>query len=434
MKQKFLFLLSVALLCSATFAQNVKPVSCTTEHSDSCWYVTMNYDIDEIPKNDELILMTQICCPDTCVHNDVRRFQGKRYAKRYKKEFGDAPGLTPAGMNSFTMVIPEDMVTDTLVGVTYSEYTTPDGTVSALDTVEIILPMPAALSCRPVKRLASGADRLASRKPYVSSVRNYQVLNGDSVHIPTNPTTHVHFAMNSPQLEPTYMNNAQTIEELISTITELTRGNDSEIESIHIVGYTSPDARDEVMPKLGYKRANALCNHLQKECSLPDSVFEVADGGKHWHHIYTDLAHDNMAHSDSLVRMLQNEKNPKKRLAMLRKFNNGKQYSALCNDSTATNYRGACCTRIYYHNLADSSVHELNEVVNELAFNPNPDYDMLRAKLAPYGNDPRALNIRGVIDHRQHRRAAATQAFRQAAAMGDEQAETNLAILGLSMD
>ena len=273
MKQKILFLFSIALLCSATFAQNVKPVSCTTEHSDSCWYVTMNYHIDEMPKNDELILVTQICCPDTCVHDSARRFQGKRYARRYKKEFGEAAGLMPAGMNSFTMVIPEDMVTDTLVGVTYSEYTTPDGTVSTLDTVEIILPMPASLSCRPVKRLATGADKLAMSKPYVSSIRNYQVLDGDSVHIPTNPTTHVHFAMNSPQLEGTYLNNAETIEELISTITELTQDSDSEVESIHIVGYTSPDVRDEIVPKLGYKRANALCSHLQKECNLPDSVF-----------------------------------------------------------------------------------------------------------------------------------------------------------------
>lgn len=434
MKQKILLFLSFALLCSNSFGQNMKPVSCTTEHSDSCWYVTMNYYVDKMPKNDELILISQVCCPDTCVHDTARRFQGKRYARRYKKEFGRSPELTPAGMNSFTMVIPEDMVTDTLIGVTYSEYITPNGTESTLDTVEIILPMPANLSCRPVRRISSKADKLAETNPYISNIRYYKVLNGDSVHIPTNPTNHVHFAMNSQKLEPTYMNNAETIEDLIATITEMTRDNGSQVESIHIVGYTSPDHRDEIVPKLGYKRANALCSHLQKECNLPDSVFEIADGGKHWHHIYTDIAHSDMEHSDSLLRILQNEKNPKKRLAILRKFNNGKQYSALCNDSTATNYRGACCTRIYYHNLTDSSAQALNEVVKELAYNPNPDYDMLRNKLAMYGNDPRALNIRGVIDHRQHRRAAAAEAFRRAAALGDEQAETNLAILGLSMD
>lgn len=434
MKQRTFIFIIAALLCSAAFSQGVHPVSCNAKHSDSCWYVTMNYHIEKMPKNDELILIGQICCPDTCVNDTARRFQGKKYAKRYAKQFGYTPELSPAGMNSFTMVIPEDMVTDTLIGVTYSEYNSPDGTVGTLDTVEIILPMPANLSCRPVRHLPSKADRMATEMPYITNISNYNILIGDSAHIPTNPTNHVHFAMNSQQLEPTYMNNAATIEELVATITELTKDKDSKVESIHIVGYTSPDKRDEIVPKLGYKRANALCSHLQKECNLPDSVFETADGGKHWHHIYTDLAHQETAHSDSLLRMLQDEKNPTKRLAILRKFNKGKQYDALCNDSTATNYRGACCTRIYYHNLTDSSTHVLNDVVNELAGNPHPDYDALREKLAIYGNDPRALNIRGVIDHRQHRRAAAVEAFRQAAAMGDKQAETNLAILGLGMD
>lgn len=437
MKQKFTYFIATLLLLSINTLQAqqaVKPMSYNVEHSDSCWYVTMNYRIDKMPKNDELLLISQICCPDTCINDSARRFQGKRYAKRYIKQYGRTPDVMPTGDNSFTMVIPEDMVTDTLIGVTYSEYTTPDGTIGALDTVEIILPVPAALSCRPVRRLQSTGDRMAQSHPFINNIRYYTTLNGDSAHIPTNPVNHVHFALNSQHLDPTYLNNAAAIDSLVSAIISLTNSSDSQIESIHIVGYTSPDSRDETVPKLGYKRAGTLCNHLQQRCNLPDSIFEVADGGKHWHMIYSDLTHQDMEHSDSLVRLLQAEKNSKKRLALLRRFNSGRQYSALCNDSASSNYRGACCTRIYYHNLTDSSAHDLNNIVNELANNPHPDYDKLRHKLSAYSNDPRALNIKGVIEHRQHRRSAAAEAFRRAAELGDEQAAQNMDLLGLSMD
>lgn len=428
-------ILSITLLCShVMYAQGIKPENYSVEHSDSCWYVTMNYYIDKMPKNDELILISQICCPDTCINDSIRRFQGKRYAKEYAKRYGNAPHLTSTGINSFTMAVPEDMVTDTLIGVTYSEYTTPLGTVGALDTVEIILPVPATLSCHPVRSRQTTGDRMAQNHPYINSMSRYTVLNGDSVHIPTNPANHIHFAMNSMRLDPNYLNNASAIDSLVSAIINLTSGNDSQVESIQIVGYTSPDTKDEIVPKLGYKRASTLCNHLQHRCNLPDSVFEAADGGKHWHMIYANLAQQDMQHSDSLLKMLQKEKNTKKRIELLRRFNNGKQYTALCSDSASPNLRGACCTRIYYHNLSDSSTYELNNIVAELANNPNPDYEELRRKLSAYSDDPRALNIKGVIDHKQHRRSAAAEAFRRAAMLGDEQAAKNIDLLGLSLD
>jgi Flp pilus assembly protein TadD len=50
-------------------------------------------------------------------------------------------------------------------------------------------------------------------------------------------------------------------------------------------------------------------------------------------------------------------------------------------------------------------------------------------ELKQYRNDPRVLNLEGVIEYRRHRRHAAEQAFREAAQMGDEQAAVNLQIV-----
>ncbi len=433
MKQRLLFLMLAAMLFITTKAQGTGPESYDVHHSDSCWYVTMNYRIAQMPKNDELILITQICCPDTCINDTTRRFQGKRYAKRYAKEYGETPFLTPAGYNSFTMVIPEDMVSDTLIGITYSEYTTPDGTITALDTTEIILPHPAQLSCHPVHNRPTLSDIYAHSHPYVENISRYATLDGKRAHIPTNATNHVHFAMNSQHLDPAYQNNAATIDSLVAAIATLMGDKNAQVQSIQIVGYTSPDRNDEIVPKLGYKRAVALRDMLQHSCNLPDSIFEVADGGKHWHRVYSSLASAKSADNDTLAGRLINEPDAKKRLATLRNYNGGQQYRQICNDSSHL-YRGACCTRIYYHNLSDSSTQHLNNIVAELSNNPHPDYESLLTKLKEYANDPRALNLIGIIEHRLHRRSAAAEAFRKAAIMGDEQAATNIEILGLSMD
>lgn len=433
MKKIIATILTIAFVQS--HAQNFNPESYDLNHNDSCWYVTLNYRINKMPKNNELILMSQICCADTCINDTTRRFQGRRYAKRYAKEYGYTPQLQSEGINSYTLAIPEEMVTDTLIGVTYSEYTTPDGTTGSLDTIEIILPLPARLSCHPVRQRPTIADYLAQDNPYINNMASYTPLNGETtIYSTAIPPTHVYFPMNSQQLDNSLWNNAHTIDSIVQMLTSLANGSGANIETVQIVGFTSPDNRDEVTPKLGYKRAATLCNHLQQRTNLPDSIFEIADGGKHWHLIYSDLSHNNDEQSDTLIKHLQSLRSNKERIAYLKRYNGGKHYEALCNDSTSNKYRSACCTRIYYHNLSDSSSQVLNNIVAELANNPHPDYEAMRKKLSAYSNDPRALNIRGVIDHRQHRRSAAAEAFRRAAEMGDEQAMRNMEILGLSID
>lgn len=433
MRAQLTILLLTLTLGTAAHAQGIGPESYNIHHSDSCWYVTMNYRIAQMPKDDELILITQICCPDTCINDSTRRFQGKRYAKKYLKEYGHLPQLSHAGYNSFTMIIPEQMVTDTLIGVTYSEYTSPEGTIGALDTTEIILPRPATLSCHPLRNRPTQSDILAHRHPYIRNIAQYAVLDGSTAHIPTNLTGHVHFAMNSQHLDPNYKNNAATIDSLVAAISTLMGDKNAQVQSIQIVGYSSPDRADEIVPKLGYKRAVALRDHLQHSCNLPDSVFEVADGGKHWMRIYGNLAAQQSPKSDTLALRLLNEPNAKKRLATLRSYNGGQQYKKICSDSSHL-HRGACCTRIYYHNLSDSSTHKLNSIVAELSRNPHPDYPSLLSRLKEFTGDARALNLIGIIEHRLHHRAAAAEAFKKAALMGDEQAAANMDILGLSMD
>lgn len=426
MRQKSFTTFAALLLC--VMAHAISPDSCNVVHRDSCWYITMNYNIDKIPNNDELQLTSIICSPDTCISDTTRNFQGRRFTRRFRNKYGYTPRITVHGAHNCTVILPEHMAADTVTGITHALYTTPYGSTTQADTVPIALPECIPVCCRPIVAMLTAGDRLANKKPYIRPISEYSILRGDSAHIPLHETNHVRYAINSSHIDSQYLGNAATIDSLENAIMTLLADSNTVIESIQIVGYTAPDHNDTMTPQLGYRRAAAMRNHLQHSCNLPDSIFEIADGGKNWHQIYSDIKSKGLADSDSLLKILRSENNSNKRVAILRRFNNGNHYRAISGENSALQ-RGACCTRIYYHNRPDSITEGLNEIVTELISNPRPDYEKLREKLKIYGNDPRTINLRGVIDYRQHRRHAAEKSFLEAAMQGDEQAAINLEIM-----
>ncbi len=427
MKQRLI----IALVCLFLYgtAQALSPDSCSVHHNDSCWYVTMNYQIDKLPTNDELIVQSLVCCPDTCIGDSIRRFQGRRYARLFKKRNGYTPELTPHGHHRCVIAIPENSVSDSIIGLTYSEYTSPLGTEGSIDSIRIFMPECKPMNIRPIKAALTNGDIMAEQYPYICTMSEYKVLNMDSnIHIPRQQINHVHYPMNSARLERTYMNNGTALDSISHIINSILADDRTKIESIQIVGFTAPDHSDEIVPKLGYKRACSMRDCIMQECNLPDSIFEVVDGGKNWQQVYTDLAALELEGTDSLLTLLYSKPTSKSRLATLRQFNGGNHYKAISSDNSGLQ-RGSCCTRIYYVNAPDSITDTLNEIVQELIINPHPDYHRLSDELEAYNEDPRALNIQGVIDYRRHRRHAAEKAFIEAAMQGDEQAALNLEIL-----
>ena len=132
-----------------------------------------------------------------------------------------------------------------------------------------------------------------------------------------------------------------------------------------------------------------------------------------------------------MIAKLSNEPSPQKREIILKRFDDGRLYTIL-TEKMFPAHRMACCTGIYYQNNPDSTAMALNEIVDELANNPHPDYRKLINKLKHYREDPRVLNLQGVLEYRRHHRHAAEKAFTKAAAMGDEQAQTNLLIVEMN--
>lgn len=427
MKRYFLFTLSLFLLCMIAQGQ-VSPESYDATHNDSCWHFTFNYDNPKIRPDEGMLVVTHVCTTDTCVSSTARHLQGRRYAKRYIKRFGTAPLLHGKGTETLTLSVPENTVSDTVYAITYSEYDNGKDIRYECDTMAISLPRIPSMSNHRIDAERSLADYMAMEYPHIHRMAHYVPLD-DAVAMGMNVTPNiVRYTTNSSRLNPEYLQNAQNIEELMSIINEVLADSSTTIEAVQIVGYTSPDGSENRTSDLGRKRAIAMRNHIRDRYNLPDSIFEVADGGNNWKMIYTDIKDLGTAGGDSLITRLKAEQDPRKREAILKRYHGGTLYREL-TERMFPAHRMACCTGIYYHNDPDSVATAINEIVDELHNNPHPDYRRLINELKQYGNNPHALNLQGVIEYRRHRRHAAEQAFIKAAAMGDEQAALNLRII-----
>ena len=427
MKQR-LSVITLLLATAGTVLAQFAPEDYVAVHNDSSWYFTFDYDIPKPMPGEGMLIVTHLCTPDTCISSAERHIQGKRYAKRYVKKHHTQPTLQQHGPSSVTLTLPENEVSDTMYGVTYCEFSDRFGTRFTSDTFTIYLPQCPPISCHRVAPNKSIADHIAAEHPHVRSIKYYTPLtNGNAAEM--EPTPHiVRYTSNSSKLDPQYLNNAQSIDGIMEIIGEILSDSTTTLESVQFAGYTSPEGYEDKATARGLDRAIALRDHIRQHHHLPDSIFEVAGGGRNWHIIYSDIVETGTAGAEQLVAQLKNENNEAAREKMLKQYNDGELYKTL-QARYFPAHRIACCTGIYYNNMSDGTALVLNSIIDELTNNPTPDYAAMLKELEPYKNDPRAMNLWGVIEFRRHHRHAAERAFAQAARMGDEQAAVNLMIV-----
>lgn len=425
MKRIFILSAILSTFIATTNAQVIIPDGYTTTHSDSSWQVVLNYYIDDIPSDKQLEMQCCIYCADSCISDTTRCFQGKKFRRKAARTNGYTPIMSRLGMQRCTLIIPEGMVGDSLMSVTRYTLTDNNGSIVEYDSSYIYLPEASPLSCHMVSNRESNADRASYRHRCIFPMAYYEPLTVDNIPPYSESGYAVSYRPSNHILENSYMQNSNLIDSLASLIASMTADSLAQIEVVQLVGYTSPDERNN---GLGMKRAGSLRDKLKYYCNLPDSVFEVLDGGRNWEVIYESMSNGNIAGGDSMVTILRAEKSPARRETLVR-GNLSNDILRKLGEGALSSQRQACCARIYYRNMPDTVAPKLNRVVNELASNGTPDYDALLDELKQYSNDARALNLMGVIEYRRHKRGAARKAFTEAAMMGDEQAMTNLFII-----
>ena len=267
----------------------------------------------------------------------------------------------------------------------------------------------------------STADRVAEDEPALQPIEHYRPYDR---HVPLRRVpgaVMVYFPVNKHKIDPDFRDNRaalQRIERLVALLRDDTLAS---VAKVLIVGLASPEGPIAFNEKLAGRRAEALRDYIANRAQMPDSLFEVANGGEAWADLRDVVAESNLPERDEILSIIDGTPDADRREQLLRRLNGGKPFRYLKQQAFA-DQRNSGYVRVYYATKPDVEGETINRAVDLLRAG---QCDEALRLLRTVQHDPRSLNALGTACYMTGRKAEALDCYRRAAALGDEDARRN---------
>ncbi len=279
------------------------------------------------------------------------------------------------------------------------------------------------------------------------------------------------FPVNRTELHPDYHNNPSELHKIMQTIDTVRNNANVEITSISIHGYASPEGSYQNNERLAQGRAATLKNYVMRQYDLPASIYHVSATPEDWAGLDSFVVKSNLDEKEQILSVIRSDMEPDAKDQQLKK-QFPEAYRTMLNayypylrhsdyevqykirpmsDKDAarlidTNPKLLSLTKMYrIASLYPAGSEEYNHVI-ETAANTYPDNaaaninaanaalrkgDTVTAKqfLKHCGQEPQALNARGVTALIEGNETEAVEFFNQAKAAGCTEAQQNLLLL-----
>ena len=212
----------------------------------------------------------------------------------------------------------------------------------AVDTIVPVLPVLPEPEPAPV---LSAPERLQSR--VLRSYKEYRPYSTDDVLSRDSDALYVYFPTDSFNLNRNFGNNGVIMDSILYLVSELMKDSLSEMKMIQIVGFASFDGPIKRNNMLAQGRAQALKDYIQENLEVPDSLFEVNNGGEAWAELEWAVEQSDYKYKDQVLKIIREEKSPYKRELKLKELNRGWVYAYL-RDELLAKYRNAGYIKVYY--------------------------------------------------------------------------------------
>ena len=116
----------------------------------------------------------------------------------------------------------------------------------------------------------------------------------------------VTFRQGARMVEPSYRDNAATLDNLISTIREIERSSDSRVARVVIAGFASPEGTVAVNDRLARERAEAIRSYLTENSAISNDQVDLYNGSVDWHGLRMMVAASNMPDRDKVLDIIDN--------------------------------------------------------------------------------------------------------------------------------
>ncbi len=116
------------------------------------------------------------------------------------------------------------------------------------------------------------------------------------------------------------------------------------------MGYASFDGRQAYNERLAGSRAEAIKDYMQSVYALPDSLFEVYNGGESWAELRYQLPRVEFEGRDEVINIIDTQEDGDIRERMIKQLAGGKTYRYM-REELKKILRNLGCITIYYENI-----------------------------------------------------------------------------------
>lgn len=266
------------------------------------------------------------------------------------------------------------------------------------------------------------AGELQRNNPVLQHISQYRPYDSSRILRKEEGALYVHFPLDKWTLLHDFRSNAATLDTIVSITRQILADSTSNVKLIQIIGLASPEGPVKRNNLLGQNRAAALRDYIKKYVNVPDSMFELCNGGEAWNELRDQIADSNIEGRDQLLNIIDTEKNPDLRERKMKRLNGGRTYKYL-KENVLSDQRNSGYIRVYYDYVPDSAAAVINRASLLLR---GERYAEALEMLRTVENDERAQNALGVALYMTGNKQEALRRFRRAAASGNEDALRNI--------
>lgn len=168
-------------------------------------------------------------------------------------------------------------------------------------------------------------ERLAQTEHFVEPIENYiprqKILVGEQEEAQI-----IFFKWDKAEIDSEYLDNEKVLRHVIDVTRQIYNDSEAEIVRIVLLGLSSPEGRYTYNVKLAGLRCEAMKQHILNHISLPDSCFELVNGGEGWDELRYQVENSEMSDKKDILCIIDDVPILKGREVHLMKLNQGISY------------------------------------------------------------------------------------------------------------
>lgn len=190
------------------------------------------------------------------------------------------------------------------------------------------------------------AERLAQTEHFVEPIGNYiprqKVVVGEQEEAQI-----IFFKWDKAEIDSEYSDNEKVLHHVIDVTRQIYNDPEAEIVRIVLLGLSSPEGRYAYNVKLAGLRCEAMKQYILNQISLPDSCFELVNGGEGWDELRYQVENSEMSGKEEILRIIDKVPVSQGRETRLMKLNQGVPYRYM-KEHFFPKLRRAGYIKVYY--------------------------------------------------------------------------------------